>query len=185
MRQYFFYVEEDRDNLSSKNNVYETDSLRQSGLEKFVVKEKSTTEEKLLSMVEKLTKKVDNLANATTENSKKKAGPLPSLQFSEEMKDSYSQMNEWKKVRNIVELVSRVKDLELFPMSEDDDHDIFDSGGAILRCKTCFSLYKDKALKLTPARAAKKLAADCKSICTGRYLNPEKMSSLISGEGAY
>ena len=49
-------------------------------------------------MVEKLTKKVDNLAIATAENSKKKAGSLPSLQFSKEMEESYSQMNEWKKV---------------------------------------------------------------------------------------
>ena len=137
-------------------------------------------------MVEKLAKKVDNLVIATSENSKQKAAPLPSSQFSEKMKESYSQMNEWKKVNNIVELVSLVKDLELFPMSKDDEHDdIFHSGGAILRCKTCFSLYKGKAGTLTPAKAAKKLAADCNSICTGRYFNPEKMSSLVNGEGVY
>ena len=77
-------------------------------------------------MVEKLTKKVDNLAIATAENSKKKAGSLPSLQFSKEIEESYSPMNEWKKV-------SHVKDLELYPMCEEDDHDIFYSGGAILK----------------------------------------------------
>ena len=101
------------------------------------------------------------------------------------MKESYSQMNEWKKVKNIVELVSLVKDLELFPMSEDDEHDdIFLSGDAILRCKTCFSLYKSKAGTLTPAQAAKKFRT-WHSICTGRYFNPEKMSSLVNGEGVY
>ena len=46
-------------------------------------------------------------------------------------------------------------------------------------------LYKDKAGKLTPARAAKKLSQECLSICTGKYINQEKMEGLLNGEGAY
>ena len=54
-----------------------------------------------------------------------------------------------------------------------------------MRCETCFFFYKDKAVKLTPARAAKKLYQECLGICTGNYINPEKMEGLLNGEGAY
>ena len=59
----------------------------------------------------------------------------------------------------------------------------FAEGGAILRCETCFTLYQDTARKLTPARAAKKLAADCNSLCTGKYIAPAVMAELLAGEG--
>ena len=58
-------------------------------------------------------------------------------------------------------------------------------GGAILRCETCFVLHKDKTGKLTPARAAHQLSHQCNSICTGRYLDEDKMSQVMSGKGNY
>ena len=135
-------------------------------------------------MVEKLSKKVDNLV-AASEKNKTKITALPPSHFSEEMRKSYTHMKEWKQVRNIVELVSSVKDLELYPMSSNDKDEYFDGSGAILRCETCFTLYKNRAGKLTPAKAAKMLASDCKSICTGKYISPETMASLMNGEGEY
>jgi hypothetical protein len=63
------------------------------------------------------------------------------------------------------------------------EHGEFKQGGAILRFETCFTLYRDKARKLTQARAAKKLASDCKSICTGKYIEPELMAEYIAGKG--
>ena len=44
-------------------------------------------------------------------------------------------------------------------------------------------LYKDKANKLTPVKAVQKLASDCRSICTGKYLSPERMESAMAGQG--
>ncbi len=163
--------------LSSKeDDVDRTRTLVQRGLEQFIHIQKPNTEEKLLSMVENLTKKVDNLVASRTSESTKQ---LPSSQFSDDMKESYSHMTEWKQLKNIVELVNHVKDLELFPMSKDDEDEFFDGGGAILWCKTCFSLFRNKDKKLTPPKAARKLASDCKSICTGKYLSPERMSRCI------
>ena len=43
-------------------------------------------------------------------------------------------------------------------MSNDDD--ISKDGGAILRCETCFVLFKDQAKKLAPCRAAAKLSTE-------------------------
>ena len=156
----------------------------QRGLEQFIHIQTPSTEEKLLSMVEKLTKKVHKPA-VTSHASISNQLPIPSSQFSNHMKESYEHMAEWKQLSNLVELVGHVNELELYPMSKDDEDEFIAGGGAILRCEICFSLYKNKASKLTPARAARKLASDCKSICTGKYLTPAMMSALIKGEGVH
>lgn len=161
-------------------------SFVQSGIEGYVHIPKPNTEEKLVSMIEKLTKKVDDLGTKSSTSSKiHVTAPLPSTQFSEAMKESYDHMKEWKKVKNIVELVSHVEDLALYPMSKDDASGFIKGGGAILRCETCFALYKDRAGKLTPSKAAHKLASDCSSICTGKYLSPDRMENAMSGQGEY
>ena len=69
-----------------------------------------------------------------------------------------------------------------FRSLSEDDYALFKDGGAILRCETCFSLYKDKAKKLTASRAAQKLGSDCLSICTGKYLNADSMDEMMLGE---
>ncbi len=92
-------------------------------------------------------------------------------------------MKEWKNVSNIVELVNSIDDLHLYPLYYSDADEFFNGTGAILRCETCFTLFKDKAARLTPAKAARKCAADCKSICTGKYIEPEKMELFMKGDG--
>ena len=160
----------------------EVSSFVQSDIEGYVHIPKPNMEEKLIGMIEKLTIKVDNLSKPSTSSNK---ASLPSSHFSETMKESYDHMKEWKAVKNIVELVSHVEDLAIYPMSEEDEEGLFKEGGAILRCETCFALYKDKANKLTPVKAAQKLASDCRSICTGKYLSPERMESAMAGQGEY
>lgn len=59
----------------------------------------------------------------------------------------------------------------------------FEQGGAILRCETCFLHQRDVGRELTPARAAKRLSADCNSICTGKYIEPALMADLLAGNG--
>ena len=91
-------------------------------------------------------------------------------------------MKEWQNVKNLLELVANIDCLTLYPLPPEDLH-IFEDGGAILRCETCFTLYRDKANKLTAAQLARKLSSDCVSICTGKYLNPECMAEMMSGKG--
>ena len=111
---------------------------------------------------------------------------MPSTsKFSEDMKESYLRMKDWRNVNNIVELVEKIECLQLYPLNNKEEDEFDGSSGAILRCGTCFFLYKDKALRLTPARAAKKLSRDCTSICTGRYLDQERMEELLNGRGAH
>ncbi|CAB3982584.1 Hypothetical predicted protein [Paramuricea clavata] len=171
----------DEDKVSKdKGCMGEVSSFVQSDIEGYVQIPKPNMEEKLVGMIEKLTIKVDNLSKPSTSSNK---ASLPSSHFSETIKESYDHMKEWKVVKNIVELVSHVEDLAIYPMSEEDEEGLFKEGGAILRCETCFSLYKDKANKLTPVKAAQKLASDCRSICTGKYLSPERMESAMAGQG--
>ena len=80
------------------------------------------------------------------------------------MKEPYLKMKECKKVNNLVELVSEIDCLQLYPLTENDENEFEENSGAILQCETCFTLYKDKASRLTPAKAAKKLSRDCVSI---------------------
>jgi hypothetical protein len=54
------------------------------------------------------------------------------------MKDSYGKMKEWKNMKNLVELVTNIECLALYPLPV-DYMDIFKDDGAILRCETCFS----------------------------------------------
>ena len=67
------------------------------------------------------------------------------------MKESYLQLNKWKNVNNIVELVKEIDCLQLYPLVDKEKDEFDGNSGAILRCETCFFLYKDKAVKLTPA----------------------------------
>ena len=156
----------------------------QSGIERYTSMSKPDFEAKMVEMVEN-SRKVDKLMissgpSALAEPSSSRLTPSDS--FSEQMKESYSKMKEWKNVKNLLELVANIDCLTLYPLPPDDMH-IFKDGGAILRCETCFTLYRDKANKLTAARAARKLSSDCVSICTGKYLNPECMTEMMSGKG--
>jgi hypothetical protein len=124
----------------------------------------------MLEMVESISRKVDRLSISS--GSSTQQGSSPSILtysdgFTKQMKESYSKMKEWKNVKNLVEMVRKIECLTLFPLPA-EDMDIFKDSGSILRCEICFTLHKDKANKLTPARAAQKLASDCTSICTGK-----------------
>lgn len=162
--------------------------LLQTGMESYVQISKPEFEEKMLGIVEKISIKLDNLSisNGSVCSSTQASSSLmsaPSDGFSEDMRTSYDKMKEWKGVKNIVELVRSVDCLTLYPLPTDEDMDgIFKEGGAILRCETCFTLHKDKARKLTPAKAARRLSSDCLSICTGKYLNPDSMAEMMSGQ---
>ena len=101
------------------------------------------------------------------------------------MKESYLQLSKWRSVNNIIELVKEIDCLQIYPLFDKEKDEFDGNSGAILRCETCFFLYKGKAAKLTPARAAKKLSRECVSICTGKYITAEKMEELLNGEGAY
>ena len=136
----------------------------------------------MIKMIEKLSQKVDKLAKQP------KTGPLfPALKPSahkvaeNEMSQCYQKIKQWREVTILLELVSEVEDLSLYPMDNEEIED-FKEGGAVLRCETCFTLYCDAAKKLTPARAAKKLAVGCNSICTGKYIEPSLMAELMSGK---
>ena len=163
----------------------------QKDLSDFVTVTSQTFEEKMVHMIEKLSKKVDNLKQVTPPMGPRNTGTSETVsgllmdKFNENMKEPHLKMKEWKKVGNIVELVNAIDCLELYPLSSKDQEEFEDGSGAILRCETCFFLNKDKAVKLTPVRAAKKLAADCSSICTGKYLSPDRIESLMKGEGNY
>ena len=91
-------------------------------------------------------------------------------------------MLEWREVSNLIELVNPVEHLALYPMNAGEFED-FEEGGAILRCETCFMLHRETARRLTPAQAAKKLATDCKSICTDKYIQPSLTAKLMVGKG--
>lgn len=155
----------------------------QKDLTDFVTVTKQSFEEKVLTMIEKINHKVDNLKEVSA--SPGASTTIVPSHFSKEMKEPYLKMQEWRKVSNIVELVNAIECLELYPLSNKDKGVFEEGSGAILRCETCFTLYKDRAVKMTPPRAARKLAADCNSICTGRYLNPERMAIVMKGEGVY
>ena len=129
----------------------------------------------MIEMLQKLLKKVDMLTNQS------KTGPLfPGLATStskeaeNEMSQCYQTMKQGREVRNLVELVNQVQNICLYPMNTEEIED-FKEGDAILCCETYFTLYRDTAKKLTPAQAAKKLAADCNSLCTGKYIEPALM----------
>jgi hypothetical protein len=134
-------------------------------------------------MIENLSKKVDSLKLSKTPVPG--AASLPSTTFAKEMESCYNKMKDWKYVKNILELVSSIESFTLYPLGNAEDIDLLRGSGAILRCETCFVLHKDKASKLTPARAAHKLYFQCNSICTGRYLDEDKMSQVMSGKGNY
>ncbi len=123
----------------------------QKDLEGFVNITAQSFEEKITSMFEKLSAKVDNMSKAQASSI---ASSSISSKFDEEMKNAYGKMKDWKKVKNIVELVNNIDDLQLYPLSATDTDEFFDGTGAILRCETCFTLFKDKAVRLTPAKAA-------------------------------
>ena len=157
----------------------------QSGIEGYINVSKPDFEAKMLEMVEIISRKVDRLSISSGSSAQaglSSSGSTPSDEFSKQMKESYGKMKEWKNVKNLVELVTNIQCLALYPLPV-DDMDIFKDGGAILRCETCFTLHKDKANKLTAARAARKLSSDCFSICTGKYLNPDCMTEMMSGKG--
>ena len=130
--------------------------------------------------MEKLSRKIDKL----TDN--KKSGALfPAVTThvqDSEMSQSYKNMVEWCEVSNLIKLVHAVEHLALYPMNAGEFED-FEKGGAILRCETCFMLHRETARRLTPAQAVKKLATDCKSICTGKYIEPSLMADLMAGKG--
>ena len=56
--------------------------------------------------------------------------------FSEDMKESYLQMKDWRNVNNIVELVSEVECLQLYPLPGKEEDEFGGNSGAILRCET-------------------------------------------------
>ena len=58
------------------------------------------------------------------------------------MKEPYLKMKEWKKLNNLVELVSEIDCLQLYPLTENDENEFEGNSGAILRCETCFTLYR-------------------------------------------
>lgn len=155
----------------------------QRDMEAFVKITKQSFEEKMITMVERLNAKVDKLSHGSTTSFSTRPTSTISSKFSEEMRDAYGKMKEWRNVANIIELVNSVNDLQIYPLSDSDTDDFFNGTGAILRCETCFTLFKDKAARLTPAKAARICAADCKSICTGRYIEPEKMEMFMRGDG--
>ena len=163
----------------------ETRKLVQEGIESFIQSTKPDFEEKVLGMLETLTKKVDSLKSSKTPLPGPSATSLPSTAFAEEMESCYKKMQEWRKIKNIVELVGSIDSLALYPLDSTVDIELFNGGGAILRCETCFVLHKDKTAKLTPARTAHKLPNQCNSICTGRYLDEDKMSQVMLGKGNY
>ena len=165
--------------------VVETRPMVQEGIKSFFQSTKPDFEEKVLGMPENLSKKVDNLKPSKAPLAGPSATSLPSTTFAEEMASCYEKMQEWRNVKNIVELVSCIDSLALYPLDNTVDIELFNGGGAILRCKTCFVLHKDKAIKLTPTRAAHKLSHQCNSVCTGRYLDEDKMSQVMSGKGNY
>ena len=135
---------------------------------------------KILEEMEKLSRKIDKLTN-----NQKTGAPFPAVTThvqDSEMSQSYKNMLEWREVSNLIELVNAVEHLALYPMNAGEFED-FEQGGAILRCETCFMLHRETARRLTPARAAKKLATDCKSICTGKYIQPSLMADLMAGKG--
>ena len=134
----------------------------------------------MIEMMEKLNRKVNSLATTSSLAFQGRASTFTNA-FSKEMKQCYYKMKEWKSVKDIVELVQSLDCLSLNPMMWDGDLDLFAECGAIIRCEVCFTLHKDKARKLTPARPAKALPKDCSSICTGKFISPEIMEEMISG----
>ena len=159
--------------------------MLQAGMEKFVEISKPKFEEKIINLVENLSRKVHKLSITSSWQSQQTNPPLmsiPSSGFSHTMKETYGKMKEWKNVKNIIELVNSIDCLSLYPALLGGE-DFIEDSGAILRCETCFSLYKDKATKLTPAKAAQALSAQCLSICTGKYLSPDTMVEMTAGYG--
>eukprot|EP00794_Sanderia_malayensis_P001913 gene1913-2171_t len=172
-----------RKEVTLKNKVpISTGATLQKDIGSFVTITKQTFEEKMLNLVEKLSHKVDHLSKVSNSQATANISSICSTS-SKEMRDAYDNMKTWKKVSNIVELVNGIEHLELYPLTSTDKDEFLEGSGAILRCEICFSLHKDRAGRLTPAKAAKKLSVDCKSICTGRFINPEKMESFMKGTG--
>ena len=117
----------------------QTRQMVQEGIESFIQSTKPDFEEKVLGMLENLSKKVDNLKSSKTPLPGSSATPLPSTTFAKEMESSYKKMQEWRNVKNIVELVSSIDSLALYPLDSMVGVELFNGGGAILRCETCFA----------------------------------------------
>jgi hypothetical protein len=112
----------------------------QKDLSDFVTVTSQTFEEKMVHMIEKLSKKVDNLKQVTPPMGPRNTGTSETVsgllmdKFNENMKEPHLKMKEWKKVGNIVELVNAIDCLELYPLSSKDQEEFEDGSGAILRC---------------------------------------------------
>jgi hypothetical protein len=52
------------------------------------------------------------------------------------MKESYLQLKDWRNANNIVELVSEVECLQLYPLPGKEEDEFGGNSGAILRCET-------------------------------------------------
>ena len=136
----------------------------QTGMNDFIQTNPSDTQTRMITMIEKLSRKVDKLANQPKTGLLVPGLPSSSRNVAEnEMSRSYQKMKQWREVKNLLELVSEVEDLSLYPLNTDEMEE-FKEGGAIVRSETCFTLHRETAKKLTPARAAKKLATDCNSM---------------------
>ncbi|CAB4040463.1 Hypothetical predicted protein [Paramuricea clavata] len=76
--------------------VIETRQMVQEGIETFIETKKPDFEEKVLSMIENLSKKVDSLK--LTKTPVPGAASLPSTTFAKEMESCYNKMKDWKDV---------------------------------------------------------------------------------------
>ena len=54
------------------------------------------------------------------------------------MKESYLQLNKWKNVNNIVELVKEIDCLQLYPLVDREKDEFYRNSRAILRCEMRF-----------------------------------------------
>ena len=106
----------------------QTRQMVQEGIESFIRSTKPDFEEKVLGMLENLSKKVDNLKSSKTPLPGSRATPLPATTFAKEMESSYKKMQEWRNVKNIVELVSSIDSLALYPLDSMVDVELFNRG---------------------------------------------------------
>eukprot|EP00794_Sanderia_malayensis_P020913 gene20913-22967_t len=131
--------------------------LVQKSLESFIEIRKPDNQTKLMEMIEKLRHKVDRLSVDRKVTGASMFGPTstaPATALETEMSRCYSKMKKWHEVKNLTELVAAFDHIALYPKNKGELEE-FGDGGAVLRCETCFVLYRDRARMLTPARAAK------------------------------
>lgn len=157
-------------------------TLLQTGMQNFIQGSNQDIQTKMMGMIEKLSRKIDKLSHNQKAESRFSTASTSSS-TSSEMGRCYHKMKERREIKNLPELVTSVEDIALYPLETVADLEEFNHEEPFCDAKHVFRYTEIWARTLTPARAAKTLAADYSSICTGKYIERALTAEYMIGKG--